>query len=214
MMRKWDGERMAIGDGDGDGQIFNRFTVSLSVIGRELNHGVTQFTANLTDHGQSGALDESISDVFGALIAQNAKGLSTSEASWLIGEGFFTDQVKGTALRSMKASGTAFNDDVLGKAPQPASMAGYGETADDNGGVHLNSGIPDRTFSLVADAVGGNAWEMQGRIWCNSLTGSALNPQSDFAACAAATAASAARLYGHGSPAHNAVLQAFRARLS
>jgi len=204
----WDGERMVFGDGDG--QVFNRFTISPSVIGHELTHGVTQFTANLDYQGQSGALNESLSDVFGALVEQNLKGQSASEASWLIGEGLFTEQVEGIALRSMKAPGTAYNDDVLGKDPQPDSMAGYVETDDDNGGVHLNSGIPNRAFYLVAEAVGGNAWETPGRIWYETLTGSALSPQSDFATFAAATADAAARLYGNGSPAHDAVLLAWQ----
>jgi Zn-dependent metalloprotease len=203
----WDGERMVFGDGDGE--IFNRFTISPNVIGHELTRGVVQFTVNLNYYGQSGALNESISDVFGTLIEQNAKGQSTSEASWLIGEGLFTEQVEGTALRSMKALGTAYNDDVLGKDPQPDSMAGYVETDDDNGGVHLNSRIPKRAFYLIADAVRGNAWETPGRIWYDTLTGTALNPQIDFAAFAAATADTAAYLYGNGSPADNAVLQAW-----
>ena len=203
----WDGERMVFGDGDG--QVFNRFTISPSVIGHELTHGVTQFTANLEYQGQSGALNESISDVFGALVEQNLRGQPTSAASWLIGEGLFTEQVEGIALRSMKAPGTAYNDDVLGKDPQPDSMAGYIETDDDNGGVHLNSGIPNRAFYLVAEAIGGNAWEMPGRIWYDTLTGPLLRPQSDFAAFAAATADTAARLYGNGSTAHDAVLRAW-----
>ena len=203
----WDGERMVFGDGDG--QIFNRFTISPSVIGHELTHGVTQFTANLEYRGQSGALNESISDVFGALVEQHAHKQSTAEASWLIGEGLFTDRVEGVALRSMKAPGTAFNDDVLGKDPQPGDMTGYIETDDDNGGVHLNSGIPNRAFYLVADALGGNAWETPGHIWYDTLTGTGLNRQSDFAAFAAATADTAARLYGSGGAAHNAVLQAW-----
>ncbi|WP_199185425.1 MULTISPECIES: M4 family metallopeptidase [unclassified Cryobacterium] len=203
----WDGERMVFGDGDG--QVFNRFTISPSVIGHELTHGVTQFTANLKYQGQSGALNESISDVFGALVEQNLRGQSTSAASWLIGEGLFTEQVEGIALRSMKAPGTAYNDDVLGKDPQPDSMAGYVETDDDNGGVHLNSGIPNRAFYLVAEAIGGNAWKTPGRIWYETLTGTALRPQSDFAAFAAATADTAARLYGNGSTAHDAVLRAW-----
>jgi Zn-dependent metalloprotease len=203
----WDEERMVFGDGDG--QIFNRFTISPSVIGHELTHGVTQFTANLEYRGQSGALNESISDVFGALVEQHATGQSTAEASWLIGEGLFTDQVEGVALRSMKAPGTAYNDDVLGKDPQPDSMAGYIETDDDNGGVHLNSGIPNRAFYLVAEALGGNAWEAPGRIWYDTLTGSSLHRQSDFAAFAAATADTAARLFGTGSDPHDAVLRAW-----
>ncbi|TFD58765.1 M4 family peptidase [Cryobacterium suzukii] len=203
----WDGERMVFGDGDG--QIFNRFTISPSVIGHELTHGVTQFTANLQYQGQPGALNESISDVFGALVEQHTKNQSTAEASWLIGEGLFTVQVEGVALRSMKAPGTAFNDDVLGKDPQPGDMAGYIETDDDNGGVHLNSGIPNRAFYLVADTLGGNAWETPGHIWYDTLIGTGLNRQSDFAAFAAATADTAARLYGIGGAAHNAVLQAW-----
>ncbi|MCY7405708.1 MAG: M4 family metallopeptidase [Cryobacterium sp.] len=203
----WDGERMVFGDGDG--QVFNRFTISPSVIGHELTHGVTQFTANLEYRGQSGALNESISDVFGALVEQYATGQSTAQASWLIGEGLFTDQVEGEALRSMKAPGTAYNDDVLGKDPQPDSMAGYVETDDDNGGVHLNSGIPNRAFYLVADALGGNAWETPGRIWFDTLTGTGLSRQSDFAAFAAATADTAARLYGSGGGAHDAVMRAW-----
>ena len=203
----WDGERMVFGDGDG--QIFNRFTISPSVIGHELTHGVTQFTANLEYQGQSGALNESISDVFGALVEQYTRNQSTADASWLIGEGLFTDQVEGVALRSMKAPGTAFNDDVLGKDPQPGDMTGYIETDDDNGGVHLNSGIPNRAFYLVADTLGGNAWETPGHIWYDTLTGTALNRQSDFAAFARATADTAARLYGNGGAAHNAVLRAW-----
>ncbi|TFD08897.1 peptidase M4 family protein [Cryobacterium sp. TMT1-2-2] len=203
----WDGERMVFGDGDG--QVFTRFTISPSVIGHELTHGVTQFTANLTYQGQSGALNESISDVFGALVEQHVKNQSTAEASWLIGEGLFTDQVEGVALRSMKAPGTAYNDDVLGKDPQPDTMAGYVETEDDNGGVHLNSGIPNRAFYLVADALGGNAWETPGHIWYETLTGGALASTSDFAAFAAATAHTAARLYGNGGAAHDAVMRAW-----
>lgn len=203
----WDGERMVFGDGDGE--IFNRFTISTSVIGHELAHGVTQFTANLEYQGQSGALNESISDVFGALVEQRAAAQSTNRASWLIGEGLFTDQVEGVALRSMKAPGTAYDDDVLGKDPQPSTMAGYIKTDDDNGGVHLNSGIPNRAFYLVAEALGGNAWETPGRIWYDTLTGAGLGRQSDFAAFAAATASTAANLYGAGGAAHEAVLAAW-----
>ncbi|WP_051147400.1 M4 family metallopeptidase [Glaciibacter superstes] len=203
----WDGQRMVFGDGDG--QVFNRFTVSLSVIGHELTHGVTQFTANLVYRGQSGALNESVSDVFGSLVEQKAKGQSTAEASWLIGEGLFTDEVEGNALRSMKAPGTAYNDDVLGKDPQPASMADYVETDDDYGGVHLNSGIPNRAFYLVADSLGGNAWDAPGHIWYQTLTGGDLSATVDFAGFAEATSKTAFRLFGDGSPEHKAVASAW-----
>ncbi|TFD74994.1 M4 family metallopeptidase, partial [Cryobacterium fucosi] len=199
----WDGERMVFGDGDG--QVFNRFTASLTVIGHELTHGMTQFTANLTYQGQSGAVNESMSDVFG-LVEQHARGQSTAEAGWLIGEGLFTDQVQGVALRSMKAPGTAYNDDVLGRDPQPDSMAGYLETEDDNGGVHLNSGIPNRAFYLVAEALGGNAWDAPGQIWYDTLTSGTLGGTVSFAAFARATARAAVKRYGIGSAEHRAVV--------
>ncbi|MEQ4518554.1 M4 family metallopeptidase [Pseudarthrobacter sp. B907] len=203
----WDGKQMVFGDGDG--QVFTRFTASLSVIGHELAHGVTQHSAGLAYRNQAGALNESLSDVFGALVEQYVRQQSAAQASWLIGEGLFTDQVQGTALRSMKAPGTAYDDDVLGKDPQPDSMDGYVHTSADNGGVHLNSGIPNRAFCLVATTLGGNAWEAPGRIWYDTLTGGTLPASATFSAFAKATAASATELYGTGSPEHDAVVQAW-----
>lgn len=203
----WDGERMVFGDGDG--MVLTRFTASLSVIGHELAHGVTQYTADLTYQGQSGALNESISDVFGALVEQRALGQTVSEASWLIGEGLFTDQVQGRALRSMSAPGTAYDDDVLGTDPQPDSMEGYVETTDDNGGVHLNSGIPNRAFHLVAAAIGGSAWEAPGQIWYDTITRGTLPTSCDFARFATETADAAAQRFGADSTEHSAVLSAW-----
>jgi Zn-dependent metalloprotease len=202
----WDGDQMVFGDGDG--QVFGRFTASLSVIGHELSHGVTQYTADLEYEGQSGALNESLSDVFGALVEQHSRGQSSAEASWLIGEGLFTDQVEGNALRSMKAPGTAYDDDVLGKDPQPAHMDDFVETDDDNGGVHLNSGIPNHAFYLVATALGGNAWDQAGPIWYDTVTGG-LSSTATFADFAAATATNAAARFGDGSPEHAAVSDAW-----
>ncbi|MCP2031892.1 Zn-dependent metalloprotease [Okibacterium sp. HSC-33S16] len=203
----WDGTQMVFGDGDG--QVFVGFTNSLSVIGHELAHGVTQYTANLVYSGQSGALNESVSDVFGALVEQHSRGHSADEASWLIGEGIFSAEVEGQALRSMKAPGTAYDDDVLGKDPQPADMSGYIETDDDNGGVHLNSGIPNRAFYLTATAIGGNAWESAGRIWYETLT-TEIKANTDFAQFAEATATVAARLFGDDSSEADAVRSAWR----
>ncbi|MEO8261163.1 MAG: M4 family metallopeptidase [Pseudolysinimonas sp.] len=193
----WNGKRMVFGDGDGE--IFGRFTASLTVVGHELAHGVTQYLAGLVYRDQSGALNESMSDVFGALVEQYALGQDAADAGWLIGAGLFTDQVEGQALRSMKAPGTAYDDDVLGKDPQPAHFDDYIETEDDDGGVHLNSGIPNRAFYLVATALEGPAWERAGRIWYDTL-GSGLAPTTDFAGFAAATAASAIARYGEDSP--------------
>ncbi|TFC09758.1 M4 family metallopeptidase [Cryobacterium sp. MDB2-33-2] len=200
----WDGERMVFGDGDGE--VFNRFTASLTVIGHELTHGVTQFSANLAYEGQSGALNESVSDVFGSLVEQFALGQSVAEASWLIGAGLFTDQVQGAALRSLKAPGTAYNDDVLGMDPQPSDMSGYVDSVDDNGGVHLNSGISNRAFYLVAAELGGNAWEGAGRIWYDTLTSGTLRPRVDFSGFARATVTAATRRFGPGSREHSAVV--------
>ena len=205
----WDGERMVFGDGDG--LVFNRFTASLTVIGHELTHGVTQFTANLAYEGQSGAINESLSDVFGSLVEQRSLGQSAAEAGWLIGEGLFTDQVQGVALRSLKAPGTAYNDDALGKDPQPADMTGYIETEDDNGGVHLNSGIPNRAFYLVATALGGNAWETAGQIWFDTLTSGTLGRTVDFAGFARATSRAAVTRHGAGSREHQAVIAGWTA---
>ncbi|GAB5077774.1 M4 family metallopeptidase [Arthrobacter sp. AD-310] len=203
----WDGTQMVFGDGDGE--VFERFTASLSVIGHELAHGVTQYSAALAYRNQAGALNESMSDVFGALVEQYVKNQSTAEASWLIGEGLFTAEVEGSALRSMKAPGTAYDDDVLGKDPQPDSMDSYVRTSADNGGVHINSGIPNRAFYLVAEALGGNAWDSPGRIWYETLIGGSLPTTATFSVFARATAASAEELFGSGSKEHDAVRNAW-----
>ena len=204
----WDGTRIVFGDGDG--QVFRRFTSSLSVIGHELTHGVIGYTARLAYQGQSGAVNESISDVFGAMVEQRAAMQTADAASWLIGEGVFTDQVEGNAIRSLKAPGTAFDDDVLGKDPQPAHMSGFIDTEDDNGGVHLNSGIPNRAFHLVSTAIGGYAWERAGWIWYDTLTGGNLAADCSFADFAAATAESAAARFGQGSAERDAVRTAWQ----
>jgi len=204
----WNGEQMVFGDGDGT--VFESFTSSVSVIGHELTHGVTQYTAGLDYEGQSGALNESISDAFGALVEQFAGHQDAAQASWLIGAGLFTDQVQGKALRSMKAPGTAYDDDVLGKDPQPATMSGYVTTKDDNGGVHLNSGIPNHAFYLVASALGGHAWDRAGQIWYDTLVGGSLPADCDFARFAAETTDAAASRYGSGSAEHSAVVTAWQ----
>jgi Zn-dependent metalloprotease len=100
----WDGTQMIYGDGDS--QAFDRFTKCIDIVGHELTHGVTQFEAGLAYHGQTGALNESISDVFGTLVKQWKKKQTVDKADWLIGAGLFTKNINGVALRSMKAPGT------------------------------------------------------------------------------------------------------------
>jgi Zn-dependent metalloprotease len=191
----WDGEQMVFGDGDG--VLFNRFTISVDVIGHELTHGVTGATADLAYKNQSGALNESISDVFGSLVKQYALRQSAEEADWLIGAGLLAADVNGVALRSMKAPGTAYDDDRLGgKDPQPAHIRDYLRTTSDNGGVHTNSGIPNHAFYLAAVGLGGNAWEQAGHVWYDVLTGGALQSTATFPQFAQLTVATADRLYG------------------
>ena len=184
----WDGRQLVFGDGDG--RVFTRFTKPVDVLGHEFTHAVTEHTAGLVYQGQSGALNESVSDVFASCLKQRLLGHTADQADWLVGEGIFLPSVRGRALRSMAEPGTAYDDPALGKDPQVGSMADYVETTQDNGGVHLNSGIPNRAYHLAAIALGGNAWEGVGRIWYAALT-SGLGPDTDFAQFAVATVAAA-----------------------
>jgi len=205
----WDGRQMVYGDGDqdlpADQRLFNRFTASLDVIGHELTHGVTQYTANLIYRDQSGALNEHFSDVFGAMVKQRKLNQQAGAADWLVGAELFTDNVQGDAIRSMKAPGTAYDDPVLGKDPQPAHMNDYVTTRQDNGGVHINSGIPNFAFYRIATELGGNAWEKAGDIWYRTLTAGRLSPNAVFQDVVDLTSAIAGALYGIGSAEQRAV---------
>jgi len=201
----WNGQQMVFGDGDGD--LFNRFTISLDVIGHELTHGVTGDEAQLVYMGEPGALNESISDVFVSLVKQYAHRQKAADADWLIGAGLFTSRVHGVALRSMKAPGTAFDDPVLGKDDQPAAMSGYVHTSADNGGVHINSGIPNHAFYLAAMHFGGYAWEKAGRVWYETLRDKRLRKTATFSQFAHYTVLNADHLFG--SSARKAVADAW-----
>jgi Zn-dependent metalloprotease len=204
----WDGEQMVYGDGDEnlpvDERLFNRFTIALDVIGHELTHGVTQFEAKLTYFQQPGALNESMSDVFGSLVKQYQLAQTAAEADWIIGAGLLTANVNGVGIRSMKAPGTAYDDPVLGKDPQPAHMKDYVNTISDNGGVHINSGIPNHAFYITAVELGGNAWEKAGQIWYVTLKDK-LTADSKFQDCANLTYQVAGELFGAGSIEQQAV---------
>jgi Zn-dependent metalloprotease len=211
----FDGQQMIFGDGDA---FFNRFTICLDVIAHELGHGVTDRESGLNYVRQSGALNESLSDVWGSLVKQYKLNQTAGQADWLIGQGLFTNRVQGVALRSMKAPGTAFNDPILGKDPQPAHMRDFvrlppGEAPDENndfGGVHINSGIPNHAFYLAATSLGGHAWEKAGRIWYATVCNSKLTPISGFIAFARLTVQDAGKLYGAGSIEQKAVVDAWR----
>lgn len=192
----WDGTQMAYGDGDGI--IFTPLVGCLSVIGHELSHGVVQFSGGLVYQDQSGALNESFADVFGALVDQYKKGQTAAEASWLIGAEILGPDIRGVALRSMKAPGAAYDDPLLGKDPQPFHIDGYINTSSDNGGVHLNSGIPNHAFYLLAQHLGGHAWEKAGHIWYDTLQ-QINNPHATFAEWADKTVEMARDRFGTGS---------------
>lgn len=199
----WDGRQMIYGDGDG--KYFHRFTASLDVVAHELTHGITQYAAALGASGQCGALAEHFSDVFGILVKQYTLGQTAAQSDWLIGATLLTDRVNGTAIRSMKSPGTAYDDPILGRDPQPVHMRHYVKTHGDDRGVHINSGIPNHAFYRAATHLGGPAWEITGRIWYHALTRAGLGPRSQFHHCAAATVRAAAALYGRGSEPHDAV---------
>lgn len=190
----WNGSQMVFGDGDG--VIFNRFTIAPDVEGHELTHGVTGATAGLEYHDQPGALNESLSDCFGSMVKQRMMGQTSAQADWLIGQGLLAAGIHGVALRSMKAPGTAYDDPKLGKDPQPDHMSKYVNTSSDNGGVHINSGIPNKAFYLLSIGLGDHSWDRAGPIWYKTLTDSRLTTTASFLTFATLTADNANTLYG------------------
>ena len=199
----WNGNQMVYGDGDTT--LFDRFTKCIDVIGHELTHGVTQYTAHLVYHNQPGALNESISDVFGSMVKQRSLNQTSAQADWLIGKGLFVPKpgVNRTALRSMKEPGTAYDDPAtIGKDPQPATMSHYKTLPDtpngDFGGVHINSGIPNKAFYEAATAFGGHSWDQAGKVWYAALTNGSLPSTASFADFRNVTVAAAQTLFGAG----------------
>lgn len=155
----WDGDEMTYGDGDG--KEFDNFAGAIDVVAHEMTHGLTQFLANLEYYGQSGALNEHFSDVFATIIKQRYLKQPPEEADWLIGDKVVTSNFPGTAIRSMKAPGTANKFDV-----QPDHMDRYYTGSSDNQGVHINSGIPNKAFYLSAIELGREAVAL---IWFETL---------------------------------------------
>jgi Zn-dependent metalloprotease len=206
----WNGQQMVFGDGDG--VIFVGFTKAIDVIGHELTHGVTQYTCNLNYENQPGALNESFSDVFGSMVKQHALGQDVESADWLIGSGILAPGINGTALRSMADPGSAYDDPKLGgKDPQPKHMDHFVELPnddlDDSGGVHINSGIPNHAFYLVAKQLGGHSWEDAGTIWYKTLL--QLWQDAQFADCANVSVQVAAAQFGTTSNQYQAVKNAW-----
>lgn len=203
----WDGSRMVYGDGDSTE--FTRFTIDVDIIGHELTHGVTQYESGLIYFGQTGALNESLSDVMGSLVKQYNANQRVDQADWLIGANLIIkgpQTQKDIAIRSLKAPGTAYNDPVLGKDPQPSQMKDYVHGLQDNGGVHTNSGIPNHAFYLIATKIGGYAWQSAGAIWYGAMTSPQLTKTATFSDFAALTLSTAQTLFpGLNSPEQQAV---------
>ena len=183
----WNGQQMVYGDGDG--QLFVEMYLSPDVIGHELTHGVTQNESALRYQGESGALNESISDVFGTVFNQWLnQWLVTEPRGWLVGAGIMAAaaQAKGfTCLRDMVQPSAAH---CLSKQPEQYSQ--IDPTAD----VHVNSGVPNKAFALFARAVGGQAWTSAIKVWYDTCTNRALRSDATFAEFATLTVASARKL--------------------
>jgi Zn-dependent metalloprotease len=206
----WDGQEMVFGDGDN--VLFTGFTGAIDVIGHELTHGVTQYTAALDYHDQPGALNESFSDVFGSLVKQHYLKQDVNQADWLIGKGILAPGINGVALRSMKDPGSAYDDPKMGgKDPQPGHMDDFvhlpNTPGEDNGGVHINSGIPNHAFYLLAMKLGGNAWEDAGHIWYATLL--QLWAAAQFQDCANVSFQVAGQQFGTNSKQQQAVKEAW-----
>ncbi|MFF2545871.1 M4 family metallopeptidase [Kitasatospora sp. NPDC058063] len=193
----WDGQRLVLGDGDG--KVFRPQPRGLLDV---ITGTLTPLVLNpeLLYFHQSGALTVSVGDVFGSLVKQHSLGQSADQADWLIGAGVFAPGIKAKGVRSLAAPGTAYDDGTIGKDPQKSHMDDYVDMPlhRDNGGIHINSGIPNRAFHLAATAIGGNAWEKAGRIWYDAVTGGKLSEKATFADFATLTATVAEELYGTG----------------
>jgi hypothetical protein len=201
----WDGQRIFVGDGDGD--LFGRFSACLDVLAHEVCHILT---GGLTFAGQSGAIMESVCDVLGILVKQWHLGTGVDAADWVVGKGLFVPSVNGVGLRSLKEPGTAYDDPRLGKDPQVSHMRQYVRTEADNGGVHINCGIPNRAFFRLATSLGGSAWERAGLIWYKTLTSGALTSSTTFVAFSGVTTGIAQSIFGAQSVELAATQEAWR----
>ena len=206
----WNGSYMTYGDGDGS--TFSAL-VTLDICGHEMTHGVTERTANLTYSGESGALNESISDVFGAMVERYTKGQTSN--TWKIGEQCYTPSVAGDALRYMDNPHAASNSGYTADDDPDHYAERYTGTGD-NGGVHINSGIANKAFYLLAvggthhlgGSMTGIGADAAAKIWYKALT-TYMTSSTNFRGARTATLNAAASLYGSGSANYNAVAQAW-----
>jgi Zn-dependent metalloprotease len=186
----WDPATLVMVFGNGSGTVFKDLTGDVDVPGHELTHGVTQFTANLNyTPDQSGALNESFSDMMGSAIDAFVNGRDADTHNWLIGEDIMADDLYGEALRNVAEPGTAYDNPIMGRDPQPRDMSGYFEPAD----PHIMSGIPNRWFYLICIEIGIDAGAL---IMYQTLQN--LWPTAVFNDAAVVAAAQARILAGNG----------------
>ncbi|KAF2800895.1 zincin [Melanomma pulvis-pyrius CBS 109.77] len=178
------------------GGCFGNFVGSLEVVAHELTHGLVQRVKGLKYFGESGALHEHMGDVFGSMCEQWKKGQSTEKADWIIGEDLVAKDWPGVSLRSMKSPGDAYDKQVgIGNDDQVCHWEKRYLGDMDNGGVHLNSGIPNKAFYLIAKAFGGNSWEKAGQIWYKALHDPKVGPECDLATWARVTTSYSRKLF-------------------
>lgn len=193
----WDGTVLALGEGD----IFPAFWKSPSVVAHELGHCFTERTCRLGyGNNEAGGNNEHGSDWFAAVIEQWVRGQSAQDADWLIGRELFSEGLRGRALRDMLHPGTAYDDPLLGKDPQPRTYDQFRPGMD----PHLGSAIGNLAFATAARAAGGATWEAIGPIWYDCWV-NRMNSKTGFGSLATATVESAAAKFGPGSAQVHAV---------
>lgn len=201
----WNGYKMIYGDGDGSD--FTFLSGDLDVVAHEMTHGVTSNSANLAYENQSGALNESMSDVLGVLVqtydkynVANGGQWTFNSADWVVGDEVYTPGVAGDALRSL-ANPTLYD--------QPAHMNNYQNLPNtqngDWGGVHINSGIPNKAAYSLAQNIG---CEKTARIYYRALT-VYFNSTTNFSQARLGLIQAATDLYGTNSTEAQAVSNAF-----
>lgn len=209
----WSGSQLAFGDGDG--QNSSNLANALDVTAHELTHAVTQYSSGLVYQNESGALNEAWSDIFGAVIeARQTLGPTGFNANtWKIGEDVWTPFIGGDALRYM-------DDPVRDNSSRDYYPLRY-VGAQDNGGVHWNSGIANLAFKLTVTGGmhprGRNNIQVQGigidkarQIYYRAGV-LYLQPNSNFEQARAATAQAAQDLYGRCNAEYIAVERAWDA---
>jgi Zn-dependent metalloprotease len=181
----WTGEQMVYGDGDG--LILLDFTRSPEFVGHEVFHGLTQHTCGLDYTDEPGALNESISDVFGSVFIQWRHGQDAGQAHWRIGPDLVGPTAQTLGWRCVRDLADPAHPESMTR--QPAHYADYIPGGD----PHDNSGIPNRAFHRAALAIGGHSWERAGQAWFASLLQA--HSRTTFAEFAALTVRNAARLF-------------------